>query len=100
MKKNILILVCLSILLALPNLAVSDCTDLGRVTSWYVQDENTIIGYRQNTPVAKIVLQDCTVNVSSNIRLLKSYVCDEDKIMVDGEECAIMTLISASGGSL
>jgi hypothetical protein len=50
------------ILLMLPNLAVSYCTDLGHVTSWYVQDENTITGYRQNTPVAKIVLQKCTVN--------------------------------------
>ena len=99
MKKN-LILVCFSILLALPNLAVSDCTDLGRVTSWYVQDENTMIAYIQNTPAAKIVLEDCAVSASSNIRLLKSYVCDEDKIIVDGEECAIMTLTSASGGSL
>ena len=99
MKKN-LILVCFSILLALPNLAVSDCKDLGRVTSWYVEDENTIIAYIQNTPAAKIVLEDCTVSASSNIRLLKSYVCDEDKIIVDGEECAIMTLTSASGGSL
>ncbi len=100
MKQNIIILACLSILLALPNLAVSDCKDLGRVTSWYVQDENTIIAYSQNTPAAKIVLEDCTVSASSNIRLLKSYVCDEDKIIVDGEECAIMTLTSASGGSL
>ncbi len=82
-----------------PGLALSDCLDFGRVTNWYVQDENTIIAYRQNTPAAKIVLQDCTVNVSSNIRLLKSYVCDGDNIIIDGEECAIMSLTSASGGS-
>ena len=99
MKKNILILVCLSILLALPNLAVSDCTDFSRVTSWYVQDEDTIIGYRQNTPVAKIVLEDCAVNSSSNIRITKSYMCDGDSVIIDGQECAIMTLTLASGGS-
>ena len=99
MKKNILVLLCLGILLVLPNLAVSDCTDFGRVTNWYVQDENTIIAYRQNTPAAKIVLQDCTVNSSSNIRLTKNYLCDGDSLIIDGEECAIMSLTSASSGS-
>ena len=99
MKRNIFILMCLGILLAVPNLAVSDCKDFGRVTSWYVQDENTIIYYSQDSPVAKIVLQDCTVNSSSNIRFLKTYICDGDSLLVDGEECAIMSLTSASGGS-
>jgi hypothetical protein len=98
--KKYLILVCCSILLIFPNLALSDCMDFSRVTSWYVQDENTIIAYRQNTPAAKIVLEDCTVNSSSNIRLMKSYMCDEDSLIIDGEECAIMTITSASGGSL
>ena len=56
MKKNILILLCLVILPALPNLAVSNCVHLGRVTGWYAQDENTIIYYSGNQPVAKIVL--------------------------------------------
>ena len=99
MKKNIPVLMCLGILLAVPNIAVSDCMDFGRVTSWYAQDENTIIAYRQNTPIAKIVLQDCTVNSSSNIRLTKSYMCDEDSLIIDGQECAIMSLTSASSGS-
>jgi len=99
MKQNIIILACLSILLALPNLAVSDCVDFGRVTNWYVQDENTIIYYSQNKPVAKIVLEDCTVNSSSNIRLLKTYMCEEDSLLIDGEECAILSLTSASSGS-
>lgn len=100
MRTNILILMCLGILLILPNLALSDCTDFGRVTSWYAQDESTMIAYRQNTPVAKIVLRDCKVNTSSNIRLLKTYLCDGDNIIVDGQECAIMSLTSASSGSL
>jgi hypothetical protein len=99
MKKNILVLLCLGIFLALPNLAVSDCKDFGRVTNWYVQDENTIIFYSQNIPVAEIVLQDCTVNSSSNIRFLKTYMCDNDSLLIDGEECAIMSLTSASSGS-
>jgi len=99
MKKNILMLLCLGILLVLPNLAVPDCTNFGRVTSWYVQDENTIIFYSQDTPVAKIVLQDCSVLSSSNIRFLKTYMCGEDSLMIDGEKCSIMELTSASSGS-
>ena len=56
--------------------------------------------YRQNVPAAKIALKDCTVSSSSKIRLPKSYMCDEDNLIIDGQECAIMSLTSASGGSL
>ena len=100
MKKTILTLLCFVVLLVFPRFALSDCVDFGRVTSWYVQDENTIIYYNGNTPVAKIVLEDCTVNSSSNIRLSKTYMCEEDSLLIDGEECAIMSLTSASSGSL
>jgi hypothetical protein len=100
MKMKTFIFASLLFLTFSPCLALSDCLDFSRVTSWYVQDENTIIAYRQNTPAAKIVLQDCTVNSSSNIRLTKSYMCDEDSLIIDGQECAILSLTSASGGSL
>jgi len=96
MKKKIFVLIIISVLLFFPSLAVSDCTDLGHSTSWYVQDEQTIICYAQNKPLAQIVLQDCTVSRSSNIRLLKSYVCDGDSLMVDGQECAITALTISS----
>ena len=99
MGKIILITLSISVWLFFPNLVLSDCIDFGRATSWYVQNENTIIYYSQNRPVAKIVLQDCTVNSSSNIRLTKSYMCDEDRLIIDGQECAIMSLTSASSGS-
>jgi hypothetical protein len=46
------------------------------------------------------VLQDCTVNPSSTIRLTKHYLCDEDSLIIDGQECVIMSLTSASSGSL
>jgi len=99
-KKNILILLCLGILLVLPRLAASDCVNFSRASSFYVQDEKTIIYYSQNEPIAKIVLQDCTVNSSSSIRSLKTYMCDSDSLLIDGEECAILSLTSASSGSL
>ena len=100
MRKQSLILLCLGILLALPNLVLSDCTDFSRITSSYVQGERTIIFYGQYLPIAQVVLKRCTVNPSSDIRLLKTYMCDSDSLLVDGEKCAIMTLNSASAGPL
>jgi hypothetical protein len=55
MKKKIFLFLGSLILLFLPRLAVSDCTDLGRVPTWVVQGDDTIIYYRQNTPAAKVV---------------------------------------------
>jgi len=98
MKNQIFILLSVLALLFSPNFAVSDCTDFGRVTSWDVQDEKTIVYYSHNRPVAKIVLEDCTVNPSSTIHLTKSYMCDEDSLTIDGQKCAIMSLMSASSG--
>ena len=97
MRKHALVLLCLGILLALPNLVLSDCTDFSRITSSYVQGERTIIFYGQYLPIAQVVLKRCTVNASSDIRLLKTYMCDSDSVLVDGEKCAIMTLNSAAG---
>ena len=100
MKIKIFILLGFAVLLFCPKMVLSDCTDLGRSTSWYVVDDQSIIFYVGNSPLAKIVLDDCTVTRSSNIRLLKTYVCEEDSLLVDGEECSIMTIKLASTGSL
>ena len=100
MKIKIFILLGLAVLLLCPKMVLSDCTDLGRSTSLYVVDDQSIIFYVGNSPLAKIVLDDCTVTRSSNIRLLKTYVCDDDSLLIDGEECSIMTVKLASTGSL
>jgi hypothetical protein len=98
MKRNMILVSILSAILFYNGAALGDCTDFRRATSWVVQDEKTIIYYAQNAPLAKIVLQDCQVSSSSNVRLTKSYMCDEDPILVDGQECALMSLTSASTG--
>ena len=100
MRKIVFVLLSFSLLAFFPGVVLSDCTDLGRFTSWTVQGESTIIFYSENLPIAQVVLQDCTVNTSSNIRLVRSYVCDSDSILINGQECSIMTLTSASSGSL
>ena len=100
MKKNMIIAFGFSLLLISPVPALCDCTDLGHATSWQVMDEQSVLFYVRNTPLAKIVLQDCTITQSSNVRLLKSYVCDSDSLLVDGQECAIMSVTLGSTGSL
>jgi hypothetical protein len=96
MEKITLVALTFLMLIIFQNLVFADCTDLGRFTSWSAREDHTIIFYSGNSPIAKVDLQDCSVNASSNVRLIKNYVCDSDKIVVDGEECAIMTVSSAS----
>jgi hypothetical protein len=100
MKKNMIIAFGFSLLVISPVPALCDCTDLGQATNWYVSGDQGVIFYVQNNPLAKVVLQDCTLSASSNIRLLKSYVCDSDSLLVDGQECAIMSVTLGSTGSL
>jgi len=92
MGKKIFILLSFSLVLLSSSLAVSDCADFTRMTSWAVQESSTVFFYTGNLPFARIDLQDCTVDSSSNIRLTKSYVCDSDSLIVNGQECAIMSL--------
>lgn len=96
MRKKIGVLLSFSMLLLFPHLAVSDCADFGRMTSFKVQDNQTITFYSQNSPIAQVKLQQCTVDSSSDIRLMKSYVCDGDRVIVNGQECAIMSLTLSS----
>ena len=50
------------------------------------------IFYSGTAPLATVELQDCTADSSSNIQLLKGFVCEGDHIMVDGEPCTILSL--------
>jgi hypothetical protein len=96
MKKKIFILLSFSIPLFFPNLVLSDCLDLGGFTSWKVEGDHTLLFYRQNSPIAKVNLKGCKATASSTVRLTKNYMCDSDSLIVDGQECAIMTITSAS----
>ena len=92
MGKMIIILLGFSLLLLSPGPVLCDCADFTRMTSWAVQGSSTVIFYTGNLSFAQVDLQDCTVDPSSNIRIMKSYVCDSDSLMVNGQECAIMSL--------
>jgi hypothetical protein len=86
------ILMGLGLLFSVPALARGDCLDLGQATSWVVQDNHTIVFYAGVRPLASLDLPDCDIQPASAIRLLKSYVCDFDSIMIDGSPCSISTI--------
>lgn len=92
MKRRILIAVIFLILSFFPAWVSADCLDLGEFTHWVLENEHTAVFYRQMRPMARLDIPNCGMGPSSNIRLIKSYVCDSDEIMVDDEKCRIMTL--------
>ena len=92
MKRWIILLVGLFLFLCLPDLGLADCVDLGNFNRFYVQDDGSIIFYYNNIPLGTVELQDCTANSSSNIRLLKSFVCEGDEVLVDGDRCTLLSV--------
>jgi hypothetical protein len=93
MKK---ILLFSLLLLSFPSFASADCVDVRGFTDMYVQGGHTLILYRGSTPVAFLSIPYCTLGPTSDIRLTKSYICDGEKIIVDGESCTILSIQSTS----
>ena len=96
MGTKVILLISLGLLLLFPNLALADCVSLVSFTDWFAQDTHDVVFYRGSRPLASLNVPYCSINPSSTILLIKSYVCDLDKIIIDGEECTIMTVTSAS----
>jgi hypothetical protein len=96
MGTRIVLLLSFTMFLLSPNLVLADCVSLVSFTDWFVQDTHNVVFYRGSRPLASLNAPYCSINPSSTILLIKSYVCDSDKIIIDGEECTIMTVTSAS----
>ena len=96
MGTKIILMISLGMFLLSPNLALADCVSLVSFTDWFAQDAHNIVFYRGSRPLANLNVPYCSINPSSTILLIKSYVCDLDKIIIDGEECTIMTVTSAA----
>jgi hypothetical protein len=99
MREKFGLIGSLAILFFCPHLALADCVDLTGFTGFYVEDSHTFIVYRQTQPLARINIPDCTINPSSNILLVKNYVCDSDKLIIDGQECSILDITDLSTSS-
>jgi len=94
-----LMLMGLAIVLLCPGLVSSDCVDLKRATSSYVQGGHSIIFYEGVRPIARVDVPYCALSPTSIIRLVDSYICDGDNIMIDGSKCIIISISSASTSS-
>jgi hypothetical protein len=92
MKNKRYFLVIFTALILLPALLWADCTDLSHFTDWIVMDSHTILFYRNKRALAVITLDTCEVQLNSSVRLITTYVCESDKIMIDNKECSILTL--------
>jgi hypothetical protein len=95
MKTNILVLACLGILLILPSLVLADCVDIGSFSNFALTGTNTVTLYSGSQPAVKFDVQSCDVKDTSSIRLIKSYVCDGDEVMIDGSKCTVMSVTSS-----
>ena len=93
MKKNILVLVCLGILVVLPNLVLADCADIGGFTSFSVTGD-TVTLYSMNHPYVKFDVQG-GIDPRSKLQLVKTYVCDGDEVLVDGFKSTILNVNSS-----
>ncbi len=93
MKKTILLSAFSFFFLILPVLAAADCINIGRFNGFSLQG-NTVTVYSGSSPVARFDIQNCSVQASSRIDLIKSDVCDGDEILIDGARCIMMELKS------
>ncbi len=96
MGKKMVFLLSFTVLLLFSSQALADCLSLAAFTDWFAQDAHNIVFYRGPRPLGTVNVPNCSVKPSSTILLNTGYVCDSDKIIIDGEECTIMTVTSAS----
>ena len=87
-----MVFLILAMALLSPSGVFADCLDLGNFTNWTLQDSHTIVLYRGLRPIAILEIPNCEIQSKSSIRLIKSYVCDLDHIIIDDETCSIMTV--------
>jgi hypothetical protein len=96
MKTISFVLLMLGLFWLVPGTLRADCVGLGGWTAWVPQNDQKIVFYRGSTPIAAVKLWNCNVYSNSDVRLVKNYVCSNDRMLIDGQECAIFSLDSLS----
>jgi len=96
MKFFVALVLLMGLVVVTPTIAVCDCVDLGRASDYYIEGAHTIIFYVGRMPRAQVSVPYCTLYSDSSIRLMRSYTCDTDRVVVDGAECMIGTLLSST----
>ena len=92
MRLKIFFGLWLSIFFLFPNLSLAECMDIGGFSNFVLEGGNTVVLYAGSGPVARFDVQNCDVQPSSKIQLLKTNVCDGDEILIDGSRCVMMEI--------
>ena len=79
-------------LLIFPTFVSADCANLERFNNWILESSHTVIFYDGKKPLARVEIPNCEIFPLSTIRLIDSYVCESDRILVDGVACQIITV--------
>jgi len=79
-------------LLLFPTFVSADCANLERFNNWILESSHTVIFYDGKKPLARVEIPNCEIFPLSTIRLIDSYVCESDRILVDGVACQIITV--------
>lgn len=99
MATKIVILLGFLLFFISPVPTMADCASIRYFSGWVLEDSHTISIYSGTTPAARLDVPYCTIRPDSNVRLTKSYYCDGDKIIIDGESCLVSGVRpSALGG--
>jgi hypothetical protein len=92
MKKSVFFLSCVVIFFLVPALSSAECTNIGGFDNFRLEGNNTVILYSGSLLVVRFDVQNCSIQPTSKIRLIKSDVCDGDEIMIDSEKCVMMEI--------
>ena len=96
MRFFVALVLLMGLVVVTPAIAVCDCVDLSQTSTYYISGAHTIIFYVGRMPRAQVSVPYCTLYSDSNIRLMRGYTCDTDRVVVDGAECMIGTLLSST----
>ncbi len=80
------------VLLLFPTFVLADCANLERFNNWILESSHTVVFYAGKKPLARVEIPNCEIHPLSTIHLIDSYVCDSDRILVDGVPCQIITV--------
>ncbi len=94
MKTYIFIVLCFAIFMGLPSLTMADCADMQWFNGFSLTG-NTVTLYAGSRPFVKFDVQSCDIKPTSELRLIKGYVCDGDEILIDGYRCTILDVKSS-----
>ncbi len=94
MKTILFIALASGLFWLIPTVLQADCLSLGGYTSFAFEGDRKIIVYRGARPIASLRLESCRVSQNSSVLLVRSHTCNNDKIIVDGEECTIFSVDS------